>query len=105
MGTACKQLHRRHLNKPISISYNDEPVDFQTARDLAFEVARQHGSDPMLLAWFDRKRQRYSPQVECCGEDKPSWLVYAESRGGDIVVDINDLEYVFIFCDSHSLST
>ncbi len=105
MGTACKQIKRRHLNKPISILHSDEALDFQAAKDLAFKATRQHGIEPMLLAWFDSKRQKYSPPVECCGEDKPSWLIYAESRGGDIIVNINDLDYVFIFCDSPPAST
>ena len=51
----------------------------------------------MLLAWFDRARGVFSPNITCCREDKPSWLTYAESRGGDIVICINDLDYVFVF--------
>jgi hypothetical protein len=51
----------------------------------------------MLLAWFDRKSGTFSPDVICCGDTKPSWLVYADSRGADISVDVNDLDYVFVY--------
>jgi hypothetical protein len=51
----------------------------------------------MLLAWFDRQAGRYSPNIICCGEDKPTWLTYAESRGGDLVIDLNGEEYVFVY--------
>lgn len=51
----------------------------------------------MLLAWYDRKRGRFSPNVVCCSERKPGWVVYAESRGGNITIDINDESYVFIY--------
>ena len=35
----------------------------------------------------------FSPHVECCSEHKPGWVVYAESRGGHITIDINDEAY------------
>jgi hypothetical protein len=54
----------------------------------------------MLLAWYEKKTGRYSPPVECCGKEKPSWVVYAESRGGNITIDINKEEYVFIYADA-----
>ena len=51
----------------------------------------------MLLAWYDRGAGTFSPQVTCCGDDKPAWLIYAESRGGDLVIDINEEAYVFVY--------
>jgi hypothetical protein len=38
--------------------------------------------------------------VECCGDEKPAWLIYAESRGGRIVVDINDEDFIFVYLDA-----
>ena len=54
----------------------------------------------MLLAWYDREAGAFSPQVTCCGDDKPAWLIYAESRGGDLVIDINQEAYVFVYLRS-----
>ena len=51
----------------------------------------------MLLAWYDRGAGQFSPQVTCCGDAKPTWLIYAESRGGDLVIDINEEAYVFVY--------
>ena len=51
----------------------------------------------MLLAWYDGKTGDYVPKTECGVGDKPAWIIYAESRGGDITIDINDEEYVFIY--------
>jgi len=31
---------------------------------------------------------------------KSGWIVYAESRGGTIAIDINDEEYIFIYLDA-----
>ncbi|MBW2016690.1 MAG: AF1514 family protein [Deltaproteobacteria bacterium] len=87
------------MKNPVSINITEENLTFDKAKELAKELARRRYGDPMLLAWYDMKSGRFSPEVECCGGEKPSWLIYAESRGGDIVIDVNDLEYVFVFGD------
>jgi hypothetical protein len=93
----CIPLSREMLRNPIDIGVFDEPLDFARARAIAQVRARQEAPDPMLLAWFDRGAGRFSPQVTCCSDDKPAWLVYAESRGGDLVIDINGEAYVFVY--------
>jgi len=42
------------------------------------------------------RRHIFAPG-DCCGDDKPAWLTYAESRGGDLVIDINGEAYVFVY--------
>ena len=37
-----------------------------------------------------RKTGEGYPNIECGKGDKPAWVVYAESRGGDLTIDIND---------------
>jgi hypothetical protein len=92
----CVPLTRKMLNNSIDLQV-DGPLDFSQAQDLGRRRAAEVCNEPMLLAWFDRARGAFSPNITCCREDKPSWLTYAESRGGDIVICINDLEYVFVF--------
>ncbi len=92
----CIPLTREMLQNPMEIRVT-EPLDFQQAKDLAQQRAGEVCEAPLLLAWFDRARGQYSPNIPCCREDKPSWLNYAESRGGNIVICINDLDYVFVF--------
>ncbi len=94
--TSCQEIRRDMLNAPIEI-LTDHSVGFAEARTLADEKVRNAVEAPMLLAWFDRNARRFSPDVICCGTDKPTWLVYAESRGGTISVDINNEEYVFVY--------
>ena len=80
--------------------YAPHPLDFGEARKLADQKAKELGEDPMLLAWYEQKSGTFSPPVECCSEIKPGWIVYAESRGGSITIDINDEEYIFIYLDA-----
>jgi len=93
----CIPLSRGMLKDPIDVSVSDESLDFARARAIAETRARELGPEPMLLAWYDRGAGAFSPQVTCCGDDKPAWLIYAESRGGDLVIDINNEAYVFVY--------
>jgi len=94
----CRPVSREMFQDPIVVRL-EPPLDFHQARKVAVEKALARSSDPMLLAWYDRKAGTFFPRVECCGEEKPAWLVYAESRGANIVVTINHEEYVFAFMD------
>ena len=93
----CIPLSREMLRDPIDVEVTDTLMVFSQARAIAEARARQEAADPMLLAWYDRGAGRFSPQVTCCGDDKPAWLIYAESRGGDLVIDINCEAYVFVY--------
>jgi hypothetical protein len=94
--TSCLDIRKDMLSEPIEVR-TDHSVDFGEARSIADERVRSKVEDPMLLAWFDRKASKFSPDVICCDTNKPTWLVYAESRGGTISVDINNEEYVFVY--------
>lgn len=93
----CIPLSREMLRDPIDIDVADTPLEFARARAIAEARARREAADPMLLAWYDREAGRFSPQVTCCGDNKPAWLVYGESRGGDLVIDINREAFVFVY--------
>jgi hypothetical protein len=83
----------------------EEGLDFLKAETVAKDQARSYYSDAMLLSWFDKKNRRYSPHdVDCCSDGKPSWVNYAQSRGGNLTIDINDEEYVFVFLGKPGLS-
>jgi hypothetical protein len=56
----------------------------------------------MLMAWYESSSGSFSPNVQCCSEHKPGWVVYAESRGGHITIDIKDEEYIFIYREALS---
>ncbi|WP_051184376.1 AF1514 family protein [Desulfatiglans anilini] len=97
---SCRALTHEMLPNRMSLDLEDSPRDLKTARLLADQKAQEVLSEPMLLAWYERDTGRFSPQVECCGEDKPSWVIYAESRGADLSVDINRRAFVFIYHDA-----
>ena len=96
---SCTVPTKDVLTNPFSV-YQESPLDMAEAREIADRKAREWTENPMLLAWYEAKSGKFSPSVECCSEIKPGWVVYAESRGGNITIDINDEEYVFIYLDA-----
>ncbi|MEN6441966.1 MAG: AF1514 family protein [Syntrophobacter sp.] len=96
--TSCDNTPRwDQLGPVIKIKRDGEDLSSAAARTIADAEAAKRSPDPMLLAWYEAASGQFSPRVECCNKKKPGWLVYAESRGGEIQVVINDLEYVFIY--------
>jgi hypothetical protein len=81
----------------IELSSNNPDLAFEEAKDLAKQKAKETCADPMLLSWYQGQTGESYPNLECGPGDKPAWIVYAESRGGDLTIDINDGQYVFIY--------
>jgi Domain of unknown function (DUF5619) len=81
----------------IKLKIDNSDLDFAEAKDFATQKAEETGADPMLLSWYQGKTRESYPNLECGPGDKPAWIVYAESRGGDLTIDINEGQYVFIY--------
>ena len=81
----------------INIQIDEKDLDFGKAKDIAKEKAKELAPDPMLLSWYNGKTGEYYPTYECGTWDKPVWIIFAESRGADIAVDINDGQYIFLY--------
>lgn len=103
MSIQCMVLRQDMLKEPIELSLDSGELTLESARAAADVAARAHDEDPMLISWFEAETGRHSPRVECCREDKPGWLAYAESRGGDLVFSINRQQYVFVYARSGRL--
>ncbi len=90
---ALKNFWGNHLK----IAVEQEDLDFLKAKELAKARAKELAPDPMLLSWYNGKTGEYYPRLECGSWDKPVWIIFAESRGADIAVNINDGEYIFLY--------
>ncbi len=92
-----KSKTKDYPGRHIRIAVDDPDLDFAAAKDIARQKAAALGADPMLLAWYQGQTGESYPNLECGRNDKPAWIVYAESRGADLTVDINDGQFVFIY--------
>ena len=81
----------------IKIRIDEKNLDFVNAKDIAKAKAKELAPDPMLLSWYNGNTGEYFPKLECGTWDKPVWIIFAESRGADIAIDINDGQYIFLY--------
>ncbi len=85
------------LGQHIKITIDNDRLDLAIAEDVAKKKIKELSPDSMLLSWYIGKTGEHYPTLKCGNSDKPAWILYAEARGGDITIDINDGEYIFIF--------
>ncbi len=81
----------------VNLQIADNDLDFEKAADLARSRAREINKDAMMLSWFNRRSGEGFPDYDCGAGDKPPWRVFAESRGANLTVDVNDGEFIFMY--------
>ena len=81
----------------VNIETDNPNLEFEEAKDIARQRAKELSLDPMLLSWFQGNTGESYPKMECGPGDIPAWMTYAESRGGDLVMNINRGQYIFIY--------
>jgi hypothetical protein len=86
-----------HAVDSLSLLSGEPDFDFLSAKALAQKKARERSRDAMLLSWFNRRTGEFYPRFDCGGQDRPAWIVFAESRGANLTVDVDDGAYVFMF--------
>jgi hypothetical protein len=93
-----QSMHQKnYIGDRVSLRIDDPNLDFVGAKDAAKKTAKELCPDPMLLSWYQGKTGEGYPNYECGSRDEPAWMLYAASRGGDLTIDINDGEYIFIY--------
>lgn len=88
------------IGKVFQITIDNRTDDFAEIKNLAKQKAKEAFADPMLLSWYIEATGEGYPNLECGRENKPAWVVYAESRGCDLTVDVNDGAYLFYYLSS-----
>jgi hypothetical protein len=87
----------KYLIEPVEIRDSDVATNRGAAQGLSTRKVREIYPDAMLLAWYDRHSGESRPRLGCDFGDKPGWIVFAENRGGDLSISVNDGEFIFIY--------
>jgi len=94
------QINSQNMDVPaerLTLQSGDPDLAFTSAKDLAKQTAQERSRDAMLLSWYDGKTGNFYPRYDCGGHGQPAWVLFAESRGANLTVDIDDGDYVFMF--------
>ena len=86
------------MEQPIHLTL-PEDVDFTEAEKAARKAARRAKGELSLVSYYDRARDKMSPESSAMCAGEKGYQVYAESRGADIRVIINDGRYDFYFME------
>lgn len=93
LSSQSNEMAREHHHLTV-----DQPdLNFTEASVLAKVKARQINSNAMMLAWYNAKTQEGFPDYDCGGRDKPPWEVFADARGANLTIDVNDGDYLFFY--------
>lgn len=81
----------------VQLHVDDADLDLAAASALAKEKARSMDANAMMLSYHSGKTGAFWPNYACGGGGRPAWIVFAESRGYNLRIDINDGEYEFFY--------
>ncbi|BBO70352.1 hypothetical protein DSCA_42820 [Desulfosarcina alkanivorans] len=81
----------------VKMTVEDATLDLNEARAMAKAKARDMDSNAMMLSYHSGKTGEFWPNYECGGSGRPPWLVFAESRGYNLKIDINNGDYEFFY--------
>jgi hypothetical protein len=92
----CQLPREELLPGAVHLKLEGPRLDLLHAKEAATGLAHTYASDPELLSWYDGETRDFSPKDDCV-EGKPGWVEYALSHGGNLTMDVNHEDYVFIF--------
>ena len=81
----------------VAMNVEDTDLDLATASAMAKAKARGMDSNAMMLSYHSGKTGEFWPKYECGGGGRPPWIVFAEARGYNLKIDINNGEYEFFY--------
>jgi hypothetical protein len=81
----------------VNMVVDNPTLSLADASALAKEKARSMDRNAMMLSYHSGKTGEFWPKYDCGGGGRPPWLVFAESRGCNLKIDINDGEYEFFY--------
>lgn len=84
-------------HKTVKLTIDEANLDFNTACQRAKAKALEINSNAMQLAWYNGQTDQGFPDYECGPGDRPPWQVFADSRGANLTIDINQGTFLFFY--------
>ena len=87
----------QEAHETVKLIIEDSDLNFETARKLAKAKALDINRNAMQLAWYNGQTDQGFPDYDCGPGDRPPWRVFAESRGANLTIDVNDGTFIFLY--------
>ncbi len=84
--------------KTLDLEVDDSDLDLAAASIIAKTNARSLNRNAMMLSYHSAKTGEFWPTFDCgAGGDRPPWIVFAEARGYNLKININNGEFEFYY--------
>ena len=90
------ELPNTYSLETLNVEVNDPGLDLTAASAIAKTNARSMDSNAMMLSYHSTKTGEFWPHYDC-GGGRPPWVVFAEARGYNLKIDINNGEFEFFY--------
>lgn len=80
----------------LQMTITDDAMPFAEVSAQVKRQARQINKEAMMLSWYNGRTGKGYPDYEC-GNQRPFWEMYADSRGSNLKIVVNDGDYVFYY--------
>lgn len=91
------QTSNEYALDTVALTIDDPDLDLAAASAMAKTKARAMDHNAMMLAYHSGKTGEFWPNYDCGGGGRPPWIVFAEARGYNLKIDINDGDYEFFY--------
>lgn len=91
-----REITENQEEQILNLHIEDPELDFSGAKKIAKDKALEICDFPMILSWKNAKTGESYPDYECGITDRPFWIRYAEGRGANLTIDINEGDYIFM---------
>ncbi|MEE4113111.1 MAG: AF1514 family protein [Desulfobacteraceae bacterium] len=87
----------QEVHETVKLTIDAPDLDFDTARAQAKAKALDISPNAMQLAWYNGQTDQGFPNYDCGRGDRPPWQVFADSRGANLTIDVNDGAFIFLY--------
>jgi hypothetical protein len=95
--TEIQATENEYFLDTVAMTIENTELDLATASAMAKVRAREIDSNAMMLSFHSAKTGEFWPTYDCGGGGRPPWIVFAEARGYNLKIDINNGEFEFFY--------
>ena len=81
----------------LDVEEKSPPPELQVVNYLIYNDKNPHGNAQYFATIYYYINRKNVGNSKLANTEKPAWVKFAEARGGDLTIQINDGEFIFIY--------